>query len=144
MLKKKNVLVILSIMFILFFTVGGYFIEKKHREKVISMPQKYCYETFRNNGRSMSVIMIKDLDLKNDYLDYYNELKSGTEPILPNSIPLKGLPQYSPVYVMGYSKDSLLADVVTFFDYGNKRGGSYTRGWVLAECLHDEAFTKAE
>jgi len=88
----------------------------------------------------MSVILIEDLDLKKDYLYYYHQLKSGTEPVLPNPIPLKGLPQYTPVYVMGYTKDSVLADVVSFYDYGNKRGGSYTRGWVLAECLDDEPF----
>lgn len=98
----------------------------------------YCYEYFRGAGKPISVLFIEDLDLKTPYLKYYEELKRGKEPYLPNEISLQGMPQYTPVYVMGYSKDSLLADVVSYYDRGAKFGGSYTRGWVLVECLHKE------
>ena len=46
------------------------------------------------------------------------------------------MPQFTPVYVMGYTSDSLLADVVSYYDRGARHGGSYTRGWVYAETLH--------
>ncbi len=136
-MKKRNIfLICLVSLFILSFTIGGYFIKKYHHKNVKSKPKMYCYKNFRSPEIPVSVLIIEDLDLKIPYLKYYQELKQGKEPYLPNELPLKGMPQYSPVYVMGYTKDSLLANVVSYYDRGFWFGGSYTRGWVLAECLH--------
>jgi len=60
----------------------------------------------------------------------------GENPIF--NFPLKTLPQCEPVYVIGFSKDSLLAKVVSYYDYGAMRGGNFTKGWVYAKCLHKE------
>ena len=136
MKKQKIFLISLGILFILFFSVGGYFINKYHHKNVKSKPKMYCYEYFRGSENPVSVLIIENLDYKKSYLKYYQELKKGKEPYLPNELPLKGMPQYSPVYVMEYTKDSLLANVVSYYDRGTWFGGSYTRGWIFAECLH--------
>ena len=52
------------------------------------------------------------------------------------------MPQYNPVYVLGYTKDSLLAEVVSYYDRGAYFGGSYTQGWVYANALHKKPFEK--
>lgn len=140
----KNILIGVGILFILFFTVGGYFINIYYNEDVKNHPKMYCYEYFRGTDKPVSVLIIEDLDLKEPYLKYYRDLKAGGEPYLPNEIPLKGMPQYSPVYVLEYSKDSLLAKVVSYYDRGAKFGGSFTKGWVYAETLHQNPPPKKE
>ena len=132
----KKVLLSVGVFLIIFLVVGGYFINKYYNKDVINHPEMYCYEYFRGTDKPVSVLIIEDLDLKKQYLKYYQELGKGKEPYLPDDIPLKGLPQYSPVYVMGYTQDSLLAEVVSYYDRGVRLGGSYTRGWVYAKTLH--------
>lgn len=135
--RIRYIIIGVSLTFAMFFTVGGYFINKYHHQNVRDHPIMYCYEYYRGTEKPVSVLIIEDLDLKEPYLNYYRELKSGNEPYLPNEIPLKGMPQYSPVYVMGYTEDSLLVDVISYYNRGAKFGGSYTRGWVYADCLHE-------
>lgn len=132
----KKVIIIIAIVVGLGFLVGGHFFNKWYHRHVKSHPQMYCYEFFRGKTKPVSVLIIENLDLSEPYLKYYQELETGKEPYLANEIPLKGLPQYDPVYVMGYSSDSLLADVVSYYDRGAYFGGSYLRGWVYAKCLH--------
>lgn len=136
--ETRNILIIAGIIFVLFFTVGAHFINKYYHQKVKSNPKMYCYEYFRGTEKPVSVLFIEDLDLKDSYLKYYRELKRGKEPYLPNQMSLKGMPQYDPVYLIGYSKDSLLAEVVSYYDRGARFGGSYAKGWVLTECLHKQ------
>jgi len=104
----------------------------------------YCYEYFRGTNKPVSVLIIEDLDLKKQYLKYYRELEMGKEPYLHNDIPLKGIPQYTPVYVLEYTEDSLLAKVVSYYDRGAKFGGSFTKGWVYAKTLHKEEVINKE
>lgn len=136
--RTKNTLIGVGIFFVLFFTVGGHFINKYYNEDVKSHPQMYCYEYFRGTNKSVSVLIIEDLDLKAQYLKYYQELELGKEPYLDNDIPLKGMPQSSPVYVIDYTEDSLLAKVVSYYDRGAYFGGSFTKGWVYAKTLHKD------
>ncbi len=72
----------------------------------------------------------------------YKQVEKGENPTF--NFPLKTLPQYDPIYVVGYTEDSLLAEVISYYDYGARRGGSFTKGWVYAKCLHKEAPPKAE
>ena len=122
----------------MFFTIGGHFINKHYHENIKSHPQMYCYEYFKGNENPVSVLIIEDLSLKNHYLEYYHELENGKEPYLHNDIPLKGMPQYSPVYVIKYTPDSILAKVVSYYDRGAKFGGNFTKGWVYAKTLHKD------
>lgn len=138
--RTKIIIITLSIFFILFFTVGAHFINKNFHEWVKNKPQKYCYETFRGTEKAVSVLIIPNLDLEKPYLKYYNELRSGVEPVLSNDITVKTLPPNRPVYVLGYNKDSLMADVLCYGALGPGFSKSYTRGWVLADALHSDRF----
>jgi hypothetical protein len=137
-MKKKRAIILIAIFLCLFFLIGGHFYNKWYHNNIKSHPQMYCYEYFRGTNKPVSVLLIENLKLKKPYLEYYSQLEKGKEPYLDNCIPLKGLPQCDPVYVIGYTKDSLLAKVVSYYDYGPFRGGNFTRGWVYAKCLHKE------
>lgn len=134
--RTKYILIGIALFLALFFSVGGHFINKFHNDAVKSKPQMYCYENFRGLDEPVSVLIIEDFELRSHYLKYYRELEKGEEPYLHNKIPLKGLPQYSPIYVLEYSEDSLLAKVVSYYNRGSKFGGSYTEGWVYSKTLH--------
>lgn len=118
--------------FILFFMVGASIFNKYFHENIRSYPKMYCYEYFRGGDEPVCVVIINDLDLKERYLKYYKELEGGIEPYL-DGIPLKLMTQYKQVYVVGYTKDSLLAEIVS---YKRKISNDYTRGWVYAKTLH--------
>ncbi len=135
MKKYKIIFIIIGLSFL----IGGHFYNKWYHKNIRNYPTRYCYEYFRKAEKPVSVLIISSLNLKEPYLEYYKGLELGKEPYLPNNIPLKGLPQYEPVYVIGYTEDSLLAEVISYYDYGARRGGSFTKGWVYAKCLHKEA-----
>lgn len=135
--RTKNILIGIGIFFVLFFTVGGHFINKYYNEYVKSRPQMYCYEYFRGTSEPVSVLILEDLDRKAEYIEYYQKIQKGEKATLNNNFPIKGMPQYSPVYVLEYTEDSLLAKVVSYYDRGAKFGGSFTKGWVYAETLHE-------
>ena len=135
--RTKNTLIGLGIFFVLFFTVGGYFINKYYNEYVKRQPQMYCYEYFRGTIKPVSVLILESLNRKDEYIDYYQKVEKGEKSYL-NDFPIKGMPQYSPVYVLEYTEDSLLAKVVSYYDRGAKFGGSFTKGWVYAKTLHKD------
>ncbi|MFA7444863.1 MAG: hypothetical protein WCY89_02870 [Flavobacteriaceae bacterium] len=143
-MRIKKITLTIVVIIGLGFLFGGHFYNKWYHKNVKSHPTRYCYEYFRGTEESVSVLIIQNLNLKEPYLEYYRELESGKEPYLHNDIPLKGLPQSYPVYVVGYTKDSLLAEVVSYYDYGARMGGSFTKGWVYAKCLHKEPPQKEE
>ncbi len=138
----KKILITLTILILISLGVGGHFYNKYWHEMVRSQPQKYAYDVIRGNDTPVSVLIIEDIDLKEPYLNYYYKLESGVEPFLDDRIPLKGLPQYDPVYVINYTKDSLLAEVVSYYNRGAYLGGSYTQGWVYTKNLHEKPFEK--
>jgi len=130
----KNILIGVGVFFVLFFTVGGYFINKYYNEDVKSHPKMYCYQTFY--GPANTVLMIENLKYRDAYVEFYDKVANGENPTF--DFPLKTMPQYSPVYVMGYTDDGVLADVVSYYDRGISNGGSYLRGWVYAKTLHKD------
>ena len=73
-----------------------------------------------------------------NYLDYYQTREKDPKTDMYINFPLKGLASSERVYIIGYEKDSLLAEVVSYYDYGPRLGGSYTRGWVYAKNLHEK------
>ncbi len=131
--KIKKILIGVGIFFVLFFTVGGYFINKYYNGYVKSQPEMYCYQTYY--GPPNSVMIIESLEYKDAYVEYYSKVAQGENPTF--DFPLKTMPQYSPVHVLEYTSDSLLAKVVSYYDNGAKFGGSFTKGWVYAETLHE-------
>lgn len=137
---QKRIIILLGVLLGFFFSVGGYFINKHWHKYVKNQPKMFVYETFRGESKPVSVLIIEDLKLKKSYLNYYKQLENGIEPILDNKIPLKGMPQYSPVYVLEYTEDSLLVEIVSYHDRGAYFGGNYTKGWVYAKTLHKKPF----
>lgn len=143
-MSKKKIIIIIIIVIGFSFLIGGHFYNKWYHNDVKSYPKKYCYEYFRGTEKPVSVLIIENLNLKEPYLEYYRDLELGKEPYLHNDIPLKGLPQYDPVYVIEFTEDSLLAKVISYYDRGAKFGGSFTKGWVYAKTLHKDPPPKKE
>lgn len=100
----------------------------------------YCYQTYY--GPVNPVMIIEDLDYKKEYLRFYKKVSQGENPTF--NFPLKTMPTTYPVYVIGYTEDSLLAKVVSYYDRGAKFGGSFTKGWVYTETLHQNPPSKKE
>lgn len=117
----------------LFFLIGGYIINNNYHRKVRSSPQMYVYHTFW--GPVNPAMIIENRKYKKELIDYYKQVEKGENPTF--NFPLKTLPQYEPVYVMEFTEDSLLAKVISYYDYGTFRGGSFTKGWVYSKCLHN-------
>lgn len=87
-----------------------------------------CYETL--SGPRNPVLVIDNLKQRKEYEAYYNcERQRKGECYI--SFPLQTLPVNDTVFVMGYSKDSVLADVVSYSGMND-----YRRVWVLSEFLH--------
>ena len=94
----------------------------------------YCYDTFF--GPPNSALIVKDLSYGDSLIKYYRLAEQGKVPI--GNFPLLGLPTDTPVYVMGYvGSDSLLVDIVNYWDKGGKSRGNYLRGYVYAGTLHE-------
>ena len=100
----------------------------------------YVYQTFW--GPANPAMIIEDKKYKDDLVTYYKQAEKGENPIF--NFPLKTLPQYEPVYVLEFTEDSLLAKVISYYDYGAIRGGSFTKGWVYTKCLHIESPPKKQ
>ncbi len=129
----RNIWIGIGAFFVLFFGVGGSLFNKYYHENVRSKPEMYCYETYY--GPANPVLIIESRRYKDEYIKFYNQVSKGANPTF--NFPIKTMPISYPVYVMGYTKDSLLANVVSYYDRGPKFGGSYTRGWIYADCLHE-------
>jgi hypothetical protein len=87
-------------------------------------------------GPPNPVLIIENLKYKEVYSGYYSGLEKGKKQYI--EFPVKTLPTTVPVYVLEYTEDSLLAEVVSYYDRGAKFGGSYLRGWVYAKTLHKD------
>ncbi|MFP5470930.1 MAG: hypothetical protein ACLGGV_04985 [Bacteroidia bacterium] len=131
-MKKKLILyiVILSVAFI----VGSYLFNNWYHKNIKTQPKAYIYQTYF--GPVNSALIIEDLKYKNNLINYYETIKKNPDTNVAIGVPLKTLPQFEPVYILGYSKDSLLVEVVSYYDYGRLRGGSFTKGWVFNGCVH--------
>ena len=132
-MKIKAVIYVL-VLIGLAFLVGGHYLNSYWHKKVKSSPKMFVYQTFW--GVPNSALIIEDLKYKSSIIAYYDTIESNpkSNPII--NFPLKTLPQYEPVYVIGYSDDGLLVDVVSYYDRGLYLGGSYLRGWVYVKTVH--------
>jgi hypothetical protein len=138
----KIKLIIILVFVGLSFLIGGSLYSNYYHKKVKSSPIGYTYQTYW--GPPNSVLIIEDLSYKAALLAYYDSILKNPEanPII--KVPLKTLPQYEPVYIMGYSEDSSLTDIVSYYNRGRYRGGSYLRGWVDTRTLHKNPAKKPE
>lgn len=119
--------------------IGGVlfnYIGKSRKEYILSMPQKYCYDTTRHV--SNPAYLLSSTELKEELVDYYKliSINPHVTPILRFGI--KTVPMEAPVYVMSYTEDSLLAEIVCFYDRGPTYANNSVRGWVYYKTIHDE------
>jgi uncharacterized protein YneF (UPF0154 family) len=132
--------ILVGVFIALFFSVGGYFINKTYNEYVKSQPQMYCYQTFY--GPANPVLIIESLSYSDEYIDYYSNAENKRNMVI--KFPLKTMPVRTPVYVINYTSDSLLAEIVSYYDRGPSFGGSFTKGWVYAKTLHENPPIKTD
>lgn len=112
---------------------SGYFIKRLKRN-----PIYYCYDN--TGGFVNSALVIEDLEFKDSLVKYYSQVQKGINPVF--NFPLKTLPQYEPVYLLSYSKDSLVAYVVSFYNRGSSNGGSFNKYYVDIRTLHKDPAKK--
>lgn len=132
---SKQLIITLFVFIGLLFLVGGYFMNQSYHSIVKMSPKMFVYQTFF--GPANSAFIIEDLKYKEALIAYYDTIANNPNANPVIEMPLKTLPQYEPVYVMGYSEDSTLVDIVSYYDRGAYFGGSYLRGWVYIKTLHE-------
>ena len=129
--------ILLSLIAVIFFW-AAHFYNKYYHRNVRKHPTAYVYETYR--GPANPALVIDRLKFKDSLVAYYQQVSKGENPYF--NFPLKTLPVNDTVYIMGYTKDSLLAEVVSYFDRGPRFGGSYWRGYVYTGTLHAKPANK--
>lgn len=144
--RTRKYLVIMLIVAIVFFTVGGHFINKYYTEWATSHPKKYCYDFYSVNRKGKNVVntalYVKNKQDMDALIKYYKEIEDGNmSPI--GTFPLFGFPTDTCVYVLGYKKDSLIAEVICYSKHWGTTG-SYKKGYVYIGTLHDAPPPKNE
>jgi hypothetical protein len=134
-MKRKVLYLLIFFVVCIFLTV---IFSRYSIDNIKKNPIKYCYQTYF--GPPNSVLVIESLSYKDSLINYYKRVENGENPSF--NFPLKTLPQYEPVYVISYTKDSLLAEVVSYYDRGTPNGGSYLRCYVVTKTLHDNPPSK--
>jgi hypothetical protein len=104
---------ILTILIVVF-GIGAPLYNRWYHEDVKKHPIGYAYQTYL--GPPNSVLVIEDLDYKDSLIKYYEEMEDGKHPVF--NFPLKTLPQNHPVYIVGYTDDSLLVKVISYIIEG--------------------------
>lgn len=132
-MKFRNILC-LSVLIGLIFLVGGYFLSSHYHQKIRVSPVTYIYEGF--SGSVNSALIIQDYDYKNEIIEYYNIVEKNPKATPKIKFPLKTLPQYEIAYVLDFSNDSSLVEIVSYYNRGAFDGGGYLRGWVDKRTLH--------
>lgn len=133
----KNVFIFLSIIVAIGFAARILMINisTKSRQNIIKHPKKYCYEDF---GEVINPAFILDnLIAKEAFVRYHEIIFNDPMASPPLSFPITTLPQRTPVYVMDYTEDSVLVEVVCYYDRGPSFAAKSHRGWVYYKTLHD-------
>lgn len=129
-------IIIAIVLFGVVFFIGAHILNQVYNAKIKRSPKKYVYQTYW--GLVNSALIIEDLQYGDSIIAYYSEIEKDSSANPTFNFPLKTLPQYEPVYVVGYSKDSVLVEVVSYYERGPYFGGSYLRGWVYKGTIHDK------
>lgn len=128
--KARNIFIVIGVSIL--FYVAGYFIEKTFRENVKSKKRMYCYEQYHNNVVN-PVLYVEKEEYFDSLIVFYQKIEAGNmQPVF--NFPINEMPYDTCVYVMGYEKDSLIAEVICYYDWG--KTGSYRKGYVYRNTLH--------
>lgn len=91
----------------------------------------YCYELY--SGVVHPALIVESNDHKDSLIQYYRKMEKGDlNPYF--NFPPTPLPVDTCVYVIGYDSDSLIAEVVCYYDWGKQ--GDYIKGYVYRNTLH--------
>lgn len=132
-MRKYKYIIFPFLLVIAFLTM--HFYNQWYYKELYKKPKMYPYESFI--GPANHVLIISDIKYKDELVFHYEYVKKNKK-YKSFSFPLKGLPVSEPVYILGYSEDSLVAEVVSLYYRGAHFGGGFTQGWVATSVLHKE------
>ena len=134
-MKTNRVLIIvIPIVFAAVVTwfVAGQFINKNYHERIVSNRKMYCYENYW--GVVNPALFVKKEQYIDSLIAYYQKIERGDSTPIFNFPPLS-LPLDTCVYVLGYGHDSLITEIICYYDWGKE--GSFVKGYVFSNTLHD-------
>ena len=92
----------------------------------------YCYEQFDKNAIN-PILYVEHEKYFDSLIIYYQKMENGN--MCPTfNFPINSMPFDTCDYVMGYQHDSLIVDVICYYDWD--KTGSYRRGYVYRNTLH--------
>jgi hypothetical protein len=130
---KDKIVLALGACFLLFFGIAAPLINHYHQAWVTSSPVVYVYD--QSKGPANPAYVIEDLDYKEALISYYDTISANPDANPSLKFPIIFLTDNNIVYLVGYSEDSLLADVVTY-NQATRRGPVYFRGWADVRTIH--------
>ncbi len=127
-IDKVHVCIILFALFI----IGATYHFERDNYNVRNSPQMYCYSHIR--GTLNPAFLVKSESQIDKLLLFYKEVEDTTVKAYLSSDAVI-LPQFDPVYVLRYLRDSTIAEVYSYYKYGKIYNGN-TRGFVTVKTLH--------
>jgi hypothetical protein len=91
----------------------------------------YCYQQYWKVVNP--VLFVKKEQSIDSLIAYYRKIENG-DPNPTFNFPPLSLPYDTCVYVLGYERDSLIAKVVCYYNWGKQ--GSFVKGYVYRNTLH--------
>ncbi|MEC3907841.1 hypothetical protein VOI54_12500 [Tamlana sp. 2201CG12-4] len=124
-LSKRMIFIIVMV---IFFFISGKYARNKHRE-IKSSPKKYCY----NSTTKYYIKVLDDLSDAQEYIDLFENKSPYPKRI---RFDFEVIPNNSQVYLLGYEKDSTLAEIVCYY---MKNGfGQMVEGYIHSQLLFDK------
>jgi len=132
-MKTKKIIKIISLIIgvVIVLNVTGYFISKTYHKNIKSKKKMYCYQQYW--GAVNPVLYVEDAQSIDLLVKYYQQVEKGDANPTFNFPPLS-LPYDTCVYVINYEKDSLVAEIVCYYDWGKQ--GDFIKGYVYSKTLH--------
>jgi len=125
------IVIIIVMGFLVLWNPFGFFISKKYHSWIHSHKKVYCYQTYW--GPINPVLYVDNKDNIDSLIQYYQKIEKGIDNPTFNFPPLS-LPFDTCAYLLGYERDSMIAEVVCYYNWGKK--GNYVKGFVYAKTLH--------
>lgn len=127
-----------SIAILILWNMCGFLCYRLYEDWVKSHPKGYLYSD--DNQVQNPVLCVSRKRYFQKLKDYYvadeRWLLDSTHNKKPFiDFPLDGFPMTEPVYVVGYSEDSTLIEVICYWDH---KGPAYESGWVLLKHFHQK------
>lgn len=136
MSNNRKYLILLVVVACTLFVLGSHLYSQQYHQDVKKHKKMFVYNDMLSVPQAALIIENREMYGKK-LVEFYRNMETRPDGPFRVHVPIKELPTNYPVYVMNYSEDSLLVDVVSYYDRGPYMGGSYLRGWVYIGTLHD-------